>query len=164
MLVNRSTLERIDRGRARAAAVSGHRADCRALSFDGVFPRNDPSITAPSAWHRARGPFDGAGDRAGGPLNGPRAGHGGIAPGKPRTYGMMYGMLKTTVYLPQELKRALAELAVRRGQSEADLVREALAALTASEGPPAPRLPLFRSGKPSLAEQVDERLTGFGRR
>ena len=77
---------------------------------------------------------------------------------------MMYGMQKTTVYLPQELKRALAELAVRRGQSEADLVRQALTTLTASEGPPAPRLPLFRSGKPSLAEQVDERLRGFGRR
>jgi hypothetical protein len=82
----------------------------------------------------------------------------------------MYGMQKTTVYLPHELKRALtalaalAALAARRGQSEADLVREALATLTASEGPPAPRLPLFRSGKPPLAERVDERLKGFGRR
>ncbi len=77
---------------------------------------------------------------------------------------MMYGMQKTTVYLPDELKRALAELAVRKGQSEAELVREALFALTASEGPPAPRLPLFRSGRPSLAEHVEEHLKGFGRR
>jgi Arc/MetJ-type ribon-helix-helix transcriptional regulator len=77
---------------------------------------------------------------------------------------MMYGMQKTTVYLPHELKRALTRLAAQRGQSEADLVREALETLTASEGPPAPRLPLFRSGKPSLAERVDERLKGFGRR
>jgi plasmid stability protein len=80
------------------------------------------------------------------------------------TYGMMYGMQKTTVYLPAELKQALAELAARRGQSEADIVREALAALTAAEGPPPPRLPLFRSGKPSLAERVDVHLKGFGRR
>jgi len=76
----------------------------------------------------------------------------------------MYGMQKTTVYLPEELKRALAELAVRRGQSEADIVREALSTLTAAEGPPPPRLPLFRSGKPSLAERVDAHLKGFGRR
>ena len=77
---------------------------------------------------------------------------------------MMYGMQKTTVYLPDELKRALAELAARRGQSEADIVREALSALTTAEGPPRPRLPLFRSSKPSLAERVDVRLKGFGHR
>lgn len=76
----------------------------------------------------------------------------------------MYGMQKTTVYLPDELKRALEKLAIRRGQSEAELVREALSTLTAAEGPPAPRLPLFRSGKPSLAERVDAHLKGFGRR
>lgn len=76
----------------------------------------------------------------------------------------MYGMRKTTVYLPDELKRALAELAARRGQSEADIVREALSALTTAEGPPPPRLPLFRSGKASLAERVDVHLKGFGHR
>ncbi len=79
-------------------------------------------------------------------------------------YGSLYGMQKTTVYLPDELKRALAELAVRKGTSEAELVREALSALTAAEGPPLLRLPLFRSGRPSLAERADEHLKGFGRR
>jgi hypothetical protein len=77
---------------------------------------------------------------------------------------MMYGMRKTTVYLPDELKDALAELAVRRGQSEAELIREALSTLTSAGGSPVPRLPLFRSGKPSLAERVDVHLKGFGRR
>jgi plasmid stability protein len=77
---------------------------------------------------------------------------------------MMYGMRKTTVYLPDGLKRALEELAARRGESEADIVREALSALVASEGPAAPRLPLIRSGKPTLAGHVDDHLKGFGRR
>ncbi len=76
----------------------------------------------------------------------------------------MYGMQKTTVYLPDGLKRALAELAARRGQSEADIIREALSALTAAEGPPPPRLPLFRSGKAALAERVDVHLKGFSHR
>jgi len=70
---------------------------------------------------------------------------------------------KTTVYLPDELKRALAELAVRKGRSEAELVREALFALTASEGR-RPAAAVVRSGRPSLAEHVDEHLKGFGRR
>ena len=80
------------------------------------------------------------------------------------TYGIVYGMQKTTVYLSNELKRAVEDLARRRGQSEAEVIREALKALTAAEGPPAPRLPLFRSGKPTLADRVDANLRGFGRR
>jgi len=42
------------------------------------------------------------------------------------------------------------------------LVREALQALVASATPPRPRLPLFKSGHPGLAERVDEALAGFG--
>jgi Arc/MetJ-type ribon-helix-helix transcriptional regulator len=73
-------------------------------------------------------------------------------------------MQKTTVYIPDDLKRALSELAKRRGQSEAELIREALSALTAEQDPPSPRLPLFRSGKPRLAERVDAHLKDFGKR
>jgi hypothetical protein len=36
----------------------------------------------------------------------------------------MYGMDKTTVYLPSELKSSLAATAKRRGVSEAELIRE----------------------------------------
>ena len=57
----------------------------------------------------------------------------------------------------------------RRGQQpiaptarEAELIREALRAVTAHSAPPRPRLPLFKSGKPRLAERVDEALAGFG--
>jgi hypothetical protein len=73
-------------------------------------------------------------------------------------------MEKTTVYLTPELRRALRETARRRRVSEADLIRQGIAAVTAGEPPPAPRLPLFDSGDPTLAERVDELLDGFGQR
>jgi hypothetical protein len=74
----------------------------------------------------------------------------------------MYGMQKTTVYVPEELKRALAQAAEARGCSEAELVREALRMVTARAATPRPRLPLFKSRKPRLAERVDRALAGFG--
>lgn len=77
-------------------------------------------------------------------------------------YGTMYGMQKTTVYIPDDLKLALGQEAAARGVSEAELIREALRMLTSRVPPPRPRLPLFKSGKPSLAEHVDEALSGFG--
>ena len=73
-------------------------------------------------------------------------------------------MEKTTVYLPRELKRALARLASRRGASEAQLLREAVSRLTEEIEAPAPRLPLFRAKGPSIAEDVDRALKGFGGR
>lgn len=79
-------------------------------------------------------------------------------------YGTMYGMRKTTVYLPEELKRALARLAAVRGVSEAELIREALRTLTSEAAPPRPRLPLFESADPGLAERSDEALAEFGER
>ena len=74
----------------------------------------------------------------------------------------MYGMDKTTVYLPSELKAALATAAQRRGVSEAELIREGIALVTAVSEPPKPRIPLFDSGRPDLAERFDELLKGFG--
>jgi hypothetical protein len=78
------------------------------------------------------------------------------------TYGSMYGMRKTTVYIPDDLKRALGHAAAVRGVSEAELIREALRRIASETVPPRPRLPLFKSGKPRLAERVDEALHGFG--
>jgi Arc/MetJ-type ribon-helix-helix transcriptional regulator len=74
----------------------------------------------------------------------------------------MYGMQKTTVYIPEDLKQALGRVAATRGMSEAELIREALRMLTSETSPPEPRLPLFKSGKPHLAENVDEALSEFG--
>lgn len=78
------------------------------------------------------------------------------------TYGILYGMEKTTVYVPSEVKRALGLLARARGTSEAELIREALRRIVAETPPPRPRLPLIQSGKPMLAERLDEALEGFG--
>ena len=73
------------------------------------------------------------------------------------------GVTKTTVYLTAPLKRALARMARQRGCSEAELLREAVAQLTAPAATPPPRVPLFRSTGPSIAEDVDAALAGFGR-
>jgi hypothetical protein len=75
----------------------------------------------------------------------------------------MYGMVRTTVYLPDELRQALKRTAAARGLSEAEVIRTALASATAEHVYPAPRLPLFSSGDETLAERVDEELAaGFG--
>jgi Arc/MetJ-type ribon-helix-helix transcriptional regulator len=71
-------------------------------------------------------------------------------------------MKKTTVYLPDDLKAALERMAAAQGRSEAELIRQAVRELTRNLEPPRPRLPLFRSGDPTLAERVDEALEGFG--
>jgi Arc/MetJ-type ribon-helix-helix transcriptional regulator len=72
-------------------------------------------------------------------------------------------MKKTTVYLPPELKRALTRAARQRRCSEAELIREAVSRLAGEADAPAPRLPLFRSTGPSIAEDIDRALQGFGR-
>jgi len=78
-------------------------------------------------------------------------------------YGIMYGMKRTTIYLPDDLKAALARTAAATGTSEAEIVRGAVAAATAEHAYPSPKLPLFASGDHTLAERVDEALAeGFG--
>lgn len=74
----------------------------------------------------------------------------------------MHGMHKISVYLPDEMKDALTRAARRRRISEAELIREGVALAIAREVPRPPRLPLFASGQPDLAENVDEALVGFG--
>jgi Arc/MetJ-type ribon-helix-helix transcriptional regulator len=77
----------------------------------------------------------------------------------------MYGMKKTTLYLPEELKADLERAAEAVGKSEAELIREAIRAMLEGRRPPRPALPLFESGDPTLAERVDEELkAGFGER
>jgi hypothetical protein len=74
-------------------------------------------------------------------------------------------MLKTTVYLSEELKRKLGALARRRRTSEARLIREGLEQLVHDESPRRPTFPLFNSGKPGLWRRPDEELLkGFGER
>jgi hypothetical protein len=74
-------------------------------------------------------------------------------------------MLKTTVYLTEDLKRKLGALARRRRTSEARLIREGLEQLVRDESPGHPPFPLFNSGKPGLWRHPDEELLkGFGER
>ena len=74
----------------------------------------------------------------------------------------MYGMEKTTVYLTGAQKRALERVARITGRSEADLIREGVEAVAARHQSRELVLPLFTSGQPDLAEQVDAALEGFG--
>ena len=71
-------------------------------------------------------------------------------------------MVKTTVYLNEEVKRALAGMARANRCSEADLIRAAVDRFIELEQAPRPALPLFSSGDPSLAERSDEAPRGFG--
>ena len=74
----------------------------------------------------------------------------------------MYGVKKTTVYLPDELKRNLEAAALTSGVSEADLIRQGIEHVVELKLTPLPRVPLFSSGDPTLAERVDEILAeGF---
>lgn len=73
----------------------------------------------------------------------------------------MYGVRRTTIYLPDDLKSSLARAAHEERRTEADLIREGIERLLESRHPE-PRIPLFTSGQPDLAENVDKLLNGFG--
>jgi hypothetical protein len=79
-------------------------------------------------------------------------------------YGIMGGMEKTTVYLPDDLKRALRRAARSTGRSEADLIREGIGIVAGTHRIAEAKLPLFESGQPDLAERAEELLRGFGDR
>jgi predicted transcriptional regulator len=68
-------------------------------------------------------------------------------------------MRKTSVYLPDDLKEALAREAARRGASEAEVIR---AAVRDAVVRPLPTTGLFEAEP--FAERVDELLEGFGER
>lgn len=73
-------------------------------------------------------------------------------------------MTKTTIYLPEELKRQVEVAAKLDGRSEAEIIREAIAEAMRKRVPPKPRIPLIAKGlgRPDIAERVDEFLEGFG--
>ncbi len=75
-------------------------------------------------------------------------------------------MKKTTIYLPDDLKRKIEHVARTQGRSEADVIRDALEAAV-SYSAPRPKIPLVEHGlgDPTAAEHVDELLDelGFGR-
>lgn len=70
-------------------------------------------------------------------------------------------MVKTTIYLSEELKSAVADRARRDGRSEADVIRQAIAAAV-QPSRPKPKGGLY-SAEP-IADRTDELLKGFGER
>lgn len=77
-------------------------------------------------------------------------------------YVMLYGMKRTTVFLPVDLKVQLEAAALAENTSEAELIREGIRLVVARTRADGPRIPLLASGDPTLAERVDELLAGFG--
>lgn len=71
--------------------------------------------------------------------------------------------MKTTVYLPDDLKRAVSRSARRQGVSEAEVIRRAVADAVEHEDRPAPKGALFSSDV-LMAADVDANLEGFGNR
>ncbi len=67
---------------------------------------------------------------------------------------------KTTVYLPDDLKRAVEFRARQEGMSEAEVIRSAIRAHVEPARPRA-RAGILRTDEP-MAHRVDELLAGFG--
>lgn len=72
-------------------------------------------------------------------------------------------MDKTTIYLPLELKTALRRLAVRRGVSEAEVIRQAIQRAVSEQERPRPHGGVYASDV-ITARDADEHLRGFGER
>lgn len=79
-------------------------------------------------------------------------------------YVMMYGVKRTTIYLPDEMKAAVERAAREDGSTEAEVIRAAVAAALAARVRPRPQVPLSEKGlgDGTIAERVDELLEEFG--
>lgn len=80
-------------------------------------------------------------------------------------YVMIYGVKRTTIYLPEDLKARLTALAQREGVTESEVIRRAIAEAVARSERPKPRAPLVESTGETTdwASRVDELLDdGFG--
>ncbi len=72
--------------------------------------------------------------------------------------GTIYGMIKTTVYLPESLKKKVEREALFRSCSEAEVIRQAIQDAVER---PKPRSGIIH-GDDLIARNVDEYLKGFG--
>lgn len=74
-------------------------------------------------------------------------------------------MKKTSVYLEDDLDRALALRAAEEGITKAELIRRSLKGVVMRPARPKPSVGIFRSGRGDLSTRGDEYLTetGFGR-
>ncbi|MEE8586662.1 MAG: CopG family transcriptional regulator [Acidobacteriota bacterium] len=66
-------------------------------------------------------------------------------------------MVKTTVYLQADTALALRQLAKSRGQSQAELIREALRLFTRTASRPMPKgVGKYRSGRSDISARSEE--------
>ena len=66
-------------------------------------------------------------------------------------YGIMYGVKRTTVYFPEEMKAAIEREAARRGVTEAEVIRQAVEAEIA-------HTPIRRIQTPAIPEGLGEEI------
>ena len=73
-------------------------------------------------------------------------------------------MTKTTVTLPERLKRQLENAAKIEHRSQAEIIREAIEDAMRKRVRPKPTIPLTtkRLPRPDMAENFDKYLKGFG--
>lgn len=77
----------------------------------------------------------------------------------------VWHLKKTTIYLPDELKKKVEEMARQEKKSEADIIRDAVStAVHTWRVYPKPQLPLpgMKLGDPTIAERAGDLLDGFG--
>jgi hypothetical protein len=72
-------------------------------------------------------------------------------------------MVKTTLYLPESMKRAIERLAQQRDVTEAQFIRESLEAAVGSSRP-RPRGGLIAATSGDIDWNTNEHLAGFGER
>lgn len=74
-------------------------------------------------------------------------------------------MKKTTIYLPDDLKKKVEAMAKQEKKSEADIIRDAVSsAVEVKRDHPKPRIPLpgMKLGDPTIAERAGDLMDGFG--
>lgn len=77
-------------------------------------------------------------------------------------YGTMYGVKRTTIYLPDDLKKAIEREASRRGITEAEVIRQAVGQHVRPQNRNL-QLPVFPEGfGEEIGTRVDELLEGMG--
>jgi hypothetical protein len=74
-------------------------------------------------------------------------------------------MVKTTVYLDQEVALKLRQLAAHHGRSQAELIRDAIAKYTGRAVRPMPTgIGKYRSGEPDVAQRAKDILAAAAKR
>ena len=73
--------------------------------------------------------------------------------------GTIYGVIKTTVYLPEDMDARLDSEAIATGLTKAELIRRGISMLLARSRPrESEPLPVFESGRPLTPAEMDDAI------